>query len=184
MANYISLDRIKTEMQRHVGNRTHGYFITLDTPYTTLNRKIDRDFIERTETKLIVPFVDAMNSYCYGRSFRRHQKQRQLAYRHGDDQLPIHGADKRLCIVEAMEIGKETLRLHSHLIMLHDSDCDRSIHEIEQRARLIWNHLVKRCGESLVHISQFDPNRHWLNYMTKSFTFIQTEYKIENVRFH
>lgn len=184
MADYISLDGIKTAIQGHLGNRTQGYFITLDTPYTILNTEFDDRFFDRAEQKLINPFVDAMNSYCYGRSFMRHKKQKELALRYGDDQLSVHGSDKRLCIVEAMEIGKKTLRLHSHLIMLHDGDCDRSIDQVEQRARLIWEQLVKRSGNSFVDVSEFDNNRHWLNYLTKSFTSIQSKYKIENVRFH
>jgi hypothetical protein len=163
--NY-TLERISDEILKSVGNRSEGYFITLDTQYTKQNIEITKELLETVRDKMVFPFVYAMNSYCYGRSFKRKERMMRT--------------------ISAIEIGKSTQRLHAHLIMLHalGKSTDRTVDDIRSRSYTIWNSVVPDVGTNMIDVQRFDLTRNWLPYITKGFTTFKCCYDFPSVLIH
>ncbi len=160
----FSKEQIQGAIKQHFGDRCHGIFVTLDTPHTTDDITPSKEFFERLERRYVVPYTDAVNHFCYGRSFSR--------------------GSNCLKTIAAIEIGEKTNRYHMHLVMLHKCDTARTLKDLETRSRMIWEKLAPKSKKSFVDVQPFDITRNWLHYTTKSFTTLKLKYDFSNVRFH
>jgi hypothetical protein len=125
----------------------NGYWITLDAPYIG-KHKPDAVQFEQTLGKFSV----RLNNYCYGRSFRR--------------------KERRLNIIGSVEIGAFMDRPHAHLVVLHDTDMQRSFAEFYRQAREIWHEITGARGNiysNLVDIQPVGDAESRLHYAVKRF---------------
>jgi hypothetical protein len=131
-----------------------GFWLTLDAPYID-RRKPDAVQFEQTLGK----FAVRLNSYCYGRLFKRREK--------------------RLDIMGSVEIGAFMDRPHAHLVVLHDTTMTRSFAEVELKSRALWYELTGARGDicgSLVDIQSVGDIESRLHYAVKRFNAQSDQY--------
>ena len=109
-----------------------GYWVTLDTV----------SFGEWTPDRIefeqkIAKFANRLNSYCYGRSYRRNKK--------------------RLKIVGAIEIGQFMNRNHAHLLIMHDEQMKREYADVDEKIRQYWYSLIGARGSSTGNLVDVQP---------------------------
>ena len=149
-------DIFKEQISQHVVGLKHGYFVTVDSAITTWNRNITVDTLDQFSQRELVQICNAINGYCFGRAFQRREK--------------------RLKIVSAIEIGKDTQRLHAHFVMLHEGDCYRTAEHIANRLKTVCKHVLKMSGSNVVDVKPFDSGKDWAEYFVKSTHFMKSRY--------
>ena len=143
-------------MQSWIAQPTYqdGFWLTLDAAFAD-GHKPDAIAFE----KLVNQFMIRLNNFCYGRAFRRRQKQ------------------LRAC--GGIEIGYFMDRPHAHLVVLHDSGMLRSFGEVERKSREIWYALVGARGDingSLVDMQPVGDIDSRLSYAAKRFNARSDQY--------
>jgi hypothetical protein len=138
----------------HRPNHHGGYWLTLDATRTG-QYKPDAIAFE----KLLGQFMQRLNNYCYGRAFRRKQKQ--------------------LVVCGAIEIGHFMDRPHAHLVILHDTEMQRSFNDVALKARELWCALTGAQGNiygNLVDIQPVGDIASRLSYAAKQFVTQSDQY--------
>ena len=113
--NLISKDRAIREIKAGVNKYRQGYFVTIDSihqDYRYGNRLIDDETIIDFGEDLMEA-AHGLNKYCYGRN-----------HKNSECKFNVYGA---------MEIGKDTSRLHAHILMLFDKPSERSSEDFTNR---------------------------------------------------
>jgi len=163
-------NQLKQWVVDHIEGFNYGYYITIDTSYTTgtqiMNERFLTDFVEETSG-----IFRALNIYAYGRHYQRYER------------LEGSGMHK-LHEVTAYEISKGG-RLHFHSMLLHDGSCNRSVDQIENRLRKICtdNRHTKLEGENALDVQPYDVSRtdNLVNYMLKSSDYFYDRYRFCNI---
>lgn len=93
----------------------HGFFVTIHSTYSDNTAPLPLNFktVERFKSHLD-EIRCALGIFCYGKNFRR--------------------AEKEIRIVGALEVG-ECGRLHAHLAVLSDHECNRPLEAVKQHLK-------------------------------------------------
>ena len=119
----------------------HGFFVPIhstcsdNTAAVPLNIKT----LERFKSHLD-EIRCALGIFCYGRNFRR--------------------ADKEIRIVGALEVG-ECGRLHAHLAVLSDHECNRPLEVVKQhlKEKICSKYKSVATGESAFDVATYDKSK-------------------------
>lgn len=167
-------NQLKKMVMDHIDDLNYGYFITIDTSYTTGTHNIDEKLLANfaEETRSI---FRAVNIYAYGRSFQRYEQLKELG-------TPILG--HKLNEVTAYEISKGG-RLHLHSILLHDGSCNRSVKQIDYclRKNCSYNRHTRLEGNTALDVQPYDVCRkdNLVSYMLKSSDYFYGQYRFCNI---
>lgn len=119
----------------------HGFFVTLHSTCSDNTAAVPLDIrtLERFKSHLD-DIRRALGIYCYGNNFRR------------------AGADIR--IVGALEVG-ECGRLHAHLALLSEHECDKPLEAIKQhlKEKICSKYKSVATGESAFHVAVYDKSQ-------------------------
>nr|SPS05743.1 protein of unknown function [Candidatus Nitrotoga fabula] len=167
-------NQLKKWVMGHIKGFNYGYFLTIDTIYTTGTHNIDEklltDFAEETRG-----IFRAVNIFSYGRSFQREEQLKESG-------TPI--LRNKLHEVTAYEISKGG-RLHLHSILLHDGSCNRTVDQIEDHLResCTYNRHTRLAGNNALDVRPYDVSRknNLIDYMLKSTDFIYDRYRFCNI---
>ena len=136
------------ELRDNILERTQGYrygwFATINTnKVETPERKISENDIYTFTNKQLTELWKRTNRYCFGKS------------------------DNRLLIFSAIEIGKESHRLHSHSVVLHQGN-------VRRKSKDVGNHIIENSkrifklrGEDAYDVQRFNPSLGWETYFLK-----------------
>lgn len=160
----IKNEVLKNEMSQYVSGLTRGYFITVDSALTTLANNITQETLYQFSEQTMRHICKTLNDYCYGRSFQR--------------------GERKLRIVSAIEIGSVTQRLHAHLIVLHQDECNRAAEQVENRLRTVCSCALRMSGSNAVEVKAFDRTQNWSGYFVKSTPFMHSKYGFMNIDFY
>jgi len=113
---YLDKNKVVGDVLKSIGDFKNGYWITLNS-FTQNEINYEANLQE---------LCNCLNDFCYGRQYRNDSK--------------------RLKIIAGIERGSENEKIHSHLIVTHMNDTDRSFVEIEQFVRKRWYRLIESKG--------------------------------------
>jgi hypothetical protein len=152
----INIEELQKMMGENVTGMEYGYFVTLNSTQTEKVKKLSTEKLYEFSNIKLVEICKAINTYCFGRSYKR--------------------GENKFKIVVAIEIGKETNRLHAHLLLLNQAECKKTIQEVEKRLRQICKPVLRMTGENAVDVKVFDSSRKWQQYFTKSTALMYSKY--------
>lgn len=158
----------KEAIAEYIQGCNQGYFVTIDTQYTTDKHKINRAFLDKFSLEINEIFRP-LKIYAFGRNFRRYEE--AIRSKQTLPALPV-SFEYKIKGVAAYEIGKEERRLHLHAMLLHNGSCNRTVMEVESRLREIccFNKCTRLKGRNAQQVKLYDANRkdNLICYLTKS----------------
>ena len=144
-------NELTDQLEGWVGQRQHGYFISLNS-VVTLNDMTDqrlREQHQRFEAQ-VAKLMGFIKEYCFGRRYLRTQDQACMK-----------------CVI-GVEIGNENGRLHAHIVAAHDGSTQRDLASVQRFIAHKWAKLMKVDHEqSFTHVENMDVTRDRLWYITK-----------------
>jgi hypothetical protein len=168
-------NQLEQAIRSHINGYSHGYFVTIDTHYTTLNNRIDNDFMTNFAGEIRGIFR-ALNIYTFGRNYRRYDRMKKQG-------IPTT-TDARLKEVTAYEIG-EGGRLHLHSMLLHNGGCQRTTKQVKNRIKKIctYNPHTRLTGASALHVETYnaDLEDEWVPYFLKSYDYFMNSNGFLNI---
>ena len=149
----MTMDRneLTDQLESWVGQRQHGYFISLNS-VVTLNDMTDqrlREQHQRFEAQ-VAKLMGFLKEHCFGRRYLRSQDQTCLK-----------------CVI-GMEIGNKNGRLHAHIVAAHDGGTQRDLASIQRFIAHKWVKIMNVDHEqSFTLVENMDVARDRLWYITK-----------------
>lgn len=157
----VDINQLNNQISRKVSGYKTGYFVTVDSRYTTHDFKIDGDFMRQFGNNEVKAIADGIGVYCCG--FRY---------------LLRHNSCK---VISSIEIGRGTNRLHAHLMILHHGESYRTAEQAKERLRSICEPTVNMLGASAIDVRQFNAKCNWIEYFTKDTQFMNGRYGFTNI---
>lgn len=136
----VYIDKDKVAYECAKWIEEYGYWVTLN------SKKSDRIKFEQD----LILFANWLNDYCYGKQYERKAK--------------------RLKIVACIETGKANEGLHSHLVVTHANDTDRTFAEINAFVRKRWYKLNNLGGSvfgTMVDVQPIGDAQSRISYAAK-----------------
>lgn len=127
MSGYVDKKKIVADTTEWIGDFKDGYWVTLN------GRTGDHLRFEQALNK----FAMWLNEFCYGREYQRNSK--------------------KLKIVAGIETGKINGDAHSHLVITHPGDIDRTFDEIADFVRKRWYRLIYAKGSLVGNMVDVQP---------------------------
>ncbi len=120
--------------------------------FVTLNAKTnDKICFEQDLSK----FAHKLNDYCYGRVYKRKEKQLKL--------------------MAGIEIGQLNQMLHAHLFIQHDDQMKRTYSEVNSHIRKQWYGLIgsKNSNGNMVDVAPLGNVPTRISYMVKDTVYLK-----------
>lgn len=158
----VDIEGLQNQISRKASGYKSGYFITIDsTCLDGSDRPICRETLYRFSNTQIKAIADEFSIYCFG-----------LRY------LFKHNSIK---VISTIEIGKDTKRLHAHLMLLQHGQTYRTFEQAEVRLQNICERTINMLGDSAIDIKPFKPKTRWIEYFTKDTQFMMSKYGFMNI---
>lgn len=141
----------------------HGLFVTINSFTTNHERPISWKQNDNFENKLNAA-SSSLNEFCYGAKYKL--------------------GEVRMQNIAALEIGKDTGRLHAHMLLLHDENCIRTPPQIVQYLTETWLPQYKFAkGKEAFWMTSYNPEKgsNALHYMMKQYGFFKFKYRMTNI---
>ena len=133
-----------SELSNWSSKEANGFFVTLN--------GITRDKInfEQDLSKL----AHKLNDYCYGRAYKR--------------------KDKQLKILAGIEIGQLNEMLHAHLFIQHDDQMSRTFTEVNSHVRSQWYRIIglKNSSGNMVDVAPLGNASTRISYIVKDTVYL------------
>lgn len=161
----IRLERHTNNLKVQIGNRVSGYnkgyFVTVNSQLTEADGKINCDTLDHFGGTQVRQICDAINRFCTSKS--------NVKYKWN------------LRTVAAIEIGRKTGRLHSHMMLLHHGETDRTFQEVDGLVRDLSRNILKMFGDDACKVKPFNLRKDWIVYFVKGNHFMKSRYGYMNI---